>query len=119
MDQLIQNPGRPSQGGGSDSNNHKSGNIFANKVRKANNNPANNVPRIESNDNNLNVSSGADDGESDEEEGSGDEEDYDDNETPSEKEWNMKQEVEFEQICLGLLNAHNWNALAVESKRHL
>ena len=115
MEQLIQNPGRPSQGG-EDSNkaaNAKKGaggNIFAKKVRKTN--PAT-APRIEYNDNN--VSSGADNADESEEDG----EDYEDDQSPEEREWNLKEEMTFEKICLTLLNEGNWNGLAIESKRHL
>lgn len=99
----MQNPGRASQGGGSDSatHNNKGGNIFSGKVRKASNPTV--VPRIEANDNE--VSSGADEGgESDEDEDEEEDEDSEDNETPSEKEWNLREEMTFEKICLTLLN---------------
>ena len=42
-----------------------------------------------------------------------------DDETQSEKEWNLKEEITFEKICLTLLSEQNWNGLAIESKRHL
>ena len=65
MEQLIQNPGRPSQGAteaagkpanngsGGNSTTNKSGNIFAGKVRKATNQSANNnrPPRFNQEDN--------------------------------------------------------------------
>ena len=80
-----------------------------------------NPPRIVYNDENNLVSSGAeenDDGQSSHDEGSNDFDDNDD-ETQSEKEWNLKEEITFEKICLTLLTEQNWNGLAIESKRHL
>lgn len=80
-----------------------------------------NPPRIVYNDENNLVSSGAeenDDGQSSHDEGSNDFDDNDD-ETQSEKEWNLKEEITFEKICLTLLSEQNWNGLAIESKRHL
>ena len=31
----------------------------------------------------------------------------------------MKEEMQFEQVCLQLLSESNWNGLAIESKKHL
>ena len=36
-----------------------------------------------------------------------------------EKEFNMKEEVQFEKICLNMLNLQNWSGLASISKKHL
>ena len=116
MEQLIQNPGRPSQGGdtsasaanmknqdaSANSSKNKGSNIFASKVRRATQ-PAN-PPRITYNDENNMVSSGAED--ADGQSSHGDEDDYenDNDETQSEKEWNLKEEITFEKICLTLLS---------------
>ena len=77
-----------------------------------------NPPRIIYNDENNLVSSGAED--NDVQSSQNEEDDFEDNdETQSEKEWNLKEEITFEKICLNLLSEQNWNGLAIESKRHL
>ena len=77
-----------------------------------------NPPRIIYNDDNNLVSSGAED--NDGQSSQNEEDDFEDNdETQSEKEWNLKEEITFEKICLNLLSEQNWNGLAIESKRHL
>ena len=131
MEQLIQNPGRPSQGAteavagngsGGNSTKNKSGNIFAGKVRKATNQSANNnqhQPRFHNKDNQEDdnmVSSG---GEDDDDEEEGGDEYGDESETRSQKERNRREEENFDRVCRTLLGEANWNGLAIESKRVL
>ena len=81
------------------------------------------------NDDNNMVSSGAeeaggetsgdDEGDSREDGDHGYNDNEDEDETRSEKEWNLQEELIFEKICLTLLSEQNWNGLAIESKRHL
>lgn len=51
--------------------------------------------------------------------GSEDEDDYDSEEQDADTEFNAKEEVTFEKICLNMLNTQNWNGLAIVSKKHL
>ena len=42
-------------------------------------------------------------------------EEYEDDQSPEEKEWNLKEEMTCEKICLTLLSESNWNGLATRA----
>ena len=123
MDQLIQNPGRPSQGPDETtpqkmSERNAKPNIFANKVRKntrsaeksAEKQPSSND---EQNMDFRNISSA---GEEDEED---DDDDDDQDDKSGDQPFNIKEELVFEKICINMMNQQNWNGLAIVSKKHL
>ena len=110
MGQLIQNPGRPSIEEEKDASGRskergslgRGGNIFAAKVRKT----ADSGQKMPAHQQQQ-ISSG---GQSEDEESEDSEEEHN---------FDLREEITFEKICLNMLNSQNWDGLEVICKKHL
>lgn len=128
MGNLVHNPGRGSEDSSQRKSANRGANIFAQKVRKQNKNSAEKSP--------VGLGTEEDSFQDDHLEASFDksrrrskmskstpkqnESDYDDESSQSEeREFNLQEEIIFEKSCLNLLNASNWQGLAITAKKHL